>query len=133
MSTLQSVLLVDDDKITNFINQRLIQKLSIAKTVTVVNNGKEAVDFFRQSADALPDLILLDINMPVMDGFEFVEHFKKMNIDKKIVIVMLTTSSNEKDIDKISKSPEIAGYINKPLTDQKLTDSIKSYFSSSVQ
>lgn len=130
MKKLNTVLLVDDDKITNFINQRLIQKLNITENVTALLNGQEAIDYIKANAHdkkPLPDLILLDINMPVMDGFEFVNTFKSLQHDKKVTIVMLTTSSNEKDIEKISINSEISGYINKPLTEQKLQDVFVKY------
>ena len=130
MVQLESVLLVDDDKITNFLNQRLIEKLSVTKSVKVVCNGKEALEYFQKNSSILPDLILLDINMPVMDGFEFVDNFKTLGLDKKIVIVMLTTSSNEKDIERIAKNNLVSGYINKPLTNEKLTDTLTKYFNS---
>jgi CheY-like chemotaxis protein len=127
---LSSVLLVDDDKITNFINQRLILKSNVTDHVTILSNGKEAIDYLRNNVPddaSLPDLILLDINMPVMDGFEFIDSFKAIKHKKKVTIVMLTTSSNEKDIEKISYTAEISGYINKPLTEQKLNDVFVKY------
>src|ERR1700712_1618420 len=100
MKKLNTVLLVDDDRITNFINQRLIEKLNITQNVTALLNGKEAIDYIKTTnleKKQLPDLILLDINMPVMDGFEFVNSFRALLYEKKVIIVMLTTSSNEKD------------------------------------
>jgi CheY-like chemotaxis protein len=130
MKKLNTVLLIDDDKITNFINQRLIEGLNVTENVTALLNGKEAIDYIKESTSQkkpLPDLILLDINMPVMDGFEFVDSFKSLQHDKKVTIVMLTTSSNEKDIEKISDNSEISGYINKPLTKQKVQDVILKY------
>ena len=121
---------MDDDKITNYINQRLIQKLNVTESVTALLNGKEAMDFIydnEQQNKPLPDLILLDINMPVMDGFEFVNSFKSIKSSGTVKIVMLTTSSNEKDIEKISITHEISGYINKPLTEQKLQEVFVKY------
>ena len=100
MKKLNTVLLVDDDRITNFINQRLIEKLNITQNVTALLNGKEAIDYIKTTnleKKQLPDLILLDINMPVMDGFEFVNSFRALLYEKKVIIVMLTTSSNEKE------------------------------------
>lgn len=133
MKKLNCVLLVDDDSINNFINERLIRKANISEEVQVVLNGKEALDYLKRRSEAYnkrsPDLILLDINMPVMDGFEFLEAFKKLDLkDKKsIVIVMLTTSTNPNDTQRLNNS-EVVGYINKPLTVKKLMDIVEAHF-----
>lgn len=134
MKKLNCVLLVDDDNINNFINERLIRKANITEDVKIVLNGKEAIDFLskRSKEDGLPspELILLDINMPVMDGFEFLEAFRKMELKDKssVIIVMLTTSTNPNDTQRLNNSG-VSGYINKPLTEQKLIDIINKHFS----
>lgn len=128
---LNSVLLVDDDKINNYINERLIKKLNFSESIKVVTNGQEAIEYLEGELSLdrpLPQLILLDINMPVMDGFEFIEAFKKIKYNQRVVIVVLTTSTNYKDIEKINNAEEVAGYINKPLTEQKLLEAIGKYF-----
>jgi CheY-like chemotaxis protein len=132
MQKINSVLLVDDDNINNFINERLIKKLAMTQHVNIAVNGEEALDFLRKKnsvQEAMPDLILLDINMPVMDGFEFLKEYEKLEIaDKeKVVITMLTTSTNPGDMDKFSKA-KVASYINKPLTEPKLIEIMKKHF-----
>ncbi len=134
MVKLKRILLVDDDNINNFINQRLIKKLNIAEEVNVAVNGEEAIKVIKNTCDnECPDLILLDINMPVMDGFEFLEEYKKLPIPNKdkVVIVMLTTSTNQNDMGR-SKNIPIRGFLNKPLTEDKLTKIMKDYFTSAV-
>ncbi len=134
MVKLKRILLVDDDNINNFINQRLIKKLNIAEEVNVAVNGEEAIKVIKNTCDhECPDLILLDINMPVMDGFEFLEEYKKLPIANKdkVVIVMLTTSTNQNDMGR-SKNIPIRGFLNKPLTEDKLTKIMKDYFTSAV-
>lgn len=126
MNDFDWVLLVDDDKINNYINERLIKKLNLASQINVAFNGEEALIALEQliTAEAkLNGFIFLDINMPVMDGFEFLEVFKEKykTVNGKITIVMLTTSTNSKDLEKV-KSAGIAGYINKPLTEQKILE-----------
>ena len=132
MEKLKCALLVDDDSINNFINERLLKKLDIAEKIKIVLNGEEALKFIEEiiaSAAPPPDLILLDINMPVMDGFEFLQNYKKMDFPgkKSIVIVMLTTSTNPNDTKRLNDSGA-SGYINKPLTEQKLKDVMAQYF-----
>jgi CheY-like chemotaxis protein len=124
MIKLNAVLLVDDDVINNFINARLIRKSELCDDLHIATNGKEAITYLiskLEKQESCPELILLDINMPVMDGFEFVEAFRKLNFvnQNKVVIVMLTTSSNPKDLEKV-ESLKIGDYINKPLTEEKL-------------
>jgi len=123
------ILLIDDDPINNFLNVRLLDSLSVADEVKVCMNGLEALEFLNrlsQQNDHFPDLILLDINMPVLDGFEFLKAFNELEISKHdaIKIVMLTTSSALSDIKKIDNM----GYevINKPLTEEKINKIFKN-------
>lgn len=121
------VLLVDDDGVTNFINHRLIKKMNITGCIQSAVNGNEALKYLKEFSlkndNKGPELVLLDINMPVLDGFEFLEHFQTMSFANKenIKIVILTTSTHQKDILKISSNTHI-GYINKPLTQDKLME-----------
>ncbi len=130
---LNCVLLIDDDNINNFINERLIRKTNITDEIRIVLNGKEAIDYLtaRQLHERKksPELILLDINMPVMDGFEFLEAYKRLELyDKEsVIIVMLTTSANPSDTKRLDDSG-VAGYINKPLTESKLKEVMDYYF-----
>lgn len=132
MRKLNHILLVDDDTINNFINEKLLKKLDAAQSISVVVNGEEAITFLKdicKDPSKCPQLILLDINMPVMDGFEFMEQYKKLDIPNKssIIIVMLTTSTNPNDTQRLNASG-VSGYINKPLTEQKLKEIMGNYF-----
>lgn len=132
MKKLKCVLLVDDDSINNFINERLIKKIDLTEEVNISLNGKEALEhLLKRSSEGknVPELILLDINMPVMDGFEFLDAFQKLELPNKnsIIIVMLTTSTNPSDTERLENTG-VAGYINKPLTEQKLKDAITKHF-----
>ncbi|MFN6943583.1 MAG: response regulator [Cytophagaceae bacterium] len=124
MSILDTILLVDDDKINNFINQRLIKKLKVAQHVMVTTNGEEGLNYIKENCRTgrkCPDLILLDINMPVMDGFDFIRYFEEMDYQnkEKTKIIILTTSKNTKDLETIKALGDF-GFINKPLTEEKL-------------
>lgn len=132
MNKISCILLVDDDQINNFINQRLIEDLIVTEELNLVNNGLEAVDYLKdscQNRNKCPELILLDINMPVMDGFEFLYEFKSLDFPnkEKVKIVMLTTSTSQKDLEKL-EDHEIAGYINKPLTEEKMMELVQKLF-----
>jgi len=126
MKKLKKVFLVDDDETSNFLNTLLIRAMEITDKVEISKNGKEALSKFIKLNDKdWPELVLLDINMPVMDGFEFLEEFEKLNAEEQenTKIIMLTSSSSPKDLDKAKKF-NIAGYINKPLTEEKLQNII---------
>src|SRR4051812_27171461 len=102
---LSCVLLIDDDNINNFLNERLLKTLGISGVIKTALNGKEGLKYIDQhcliNEGCCPDLIFLDINMPVMDGFQFIKNFQKLNFDNKdkMTVAILTTSRNEKDIE----------------------------------
>ena len=129
---LNSILLIDDDVATNFIHTHLIKKTLVVDTVINKLNGEEAIAYLTTKKDGeypQPDLIFLDINMPVMNGWEFIEEYKKNNFSKKsVLITMLTTSLNPNEIERAEKIEIISDFVTKPLTVECLQDIVKSYF-----
>jgi CheY-like chemotaxis protein len=133
MKHLDCILLVEDDDTINFFNQYLIRHLGICESVVVATNGVEALDYLKlvEAGKALrPDLILLDINMPIMNGFEFIEQYELLHEDwkSKVLVVMLTTSLHADDVERAKKHPSIAEYFYKPLMEQKLGELMEKYF-----
>lgn len=128
MQKIKTVLLVDDDKINNFLNERIIRKLDIAGDIKVLYNGMEGFKYLTEIAEFEPDkyppLVLLDINMPVMDGFEFIDSIKSLPGFKTFKIIILTTSRNLKDLERIRALGDFA-YLNKPLTKEKLLNCLE--------
>jgi CheY-like chemotaxis protein len=125
MAIFKSIFLVDDDEATNFYHQIVIEEWGKTERTYVENTGKSALDFLLNHgsfANEKPSLILLDINMPVMDGFEFLEAYSKLEDDLKasFVIVMLTSSLHPKDQERAKQFSDLKGYINKPLTPEQL-------------
>ena len=130
MDKINSILLVDDDQINNFINKRIIRKLDIANNVDIALNGEEALEHIQKFCDQTgncPELIFLDINMPVMNGFEFLNEFKNLSLQnkKEVKIIVLTTSTNPGDMQKL-KEHSIKGFLNKPLTEKKILEALSS-------
>jgi len=133
---LNCVLVIDDDEPTNFFTRMIIEESGCTNHIKVMQSGQEALDYLVKSKQAgsdagsypSPDLILLDINMPAMDGWEFLDEYKKLNVENRIIVVMLTTSLFPEDKLRAEKIPEISGFENKPLTEEKLTAVLEKYF-----
>ena len=133
MQKLAAILLVDDDSTTNYLNQLLLQELAVADQLLVAKNGAEALHILTHvlpPADAAgPVLVLLDVNMPVMNGIEFLEAFQQLPPDRRqaVVIVMLTTSLHPRDLARIQALP-IAGVVSKPLSEEKINAILREHF-----
>ncbi len=131
MDKIRCILLVDDDPITNFANQLLLEDLAVAEQVIVARDGREALQRIRQQGEREPgpELILLDINMPVMNGFEFLEAYAGLDVaqQQSVVILMLTTSMNPGDMERLHQTP-IRGFLNKPLTEEMVRELLRRHF-----
>jgi len=139
MAKIQCILLVDDDATTNFLNEELIDDLGIAEQVHIALNGQEALDYLNhkgkfkttdQHQYPTPNLIFLDINMPLMGGFEFLERYRKLPSEKKaeVVIIFLTTSDAHKDKLKQINDETVSDFIEKPLRQDELMKIVDTYF-----
>ncbi|TFF38032.1 response regulator [Mucilaginibacter psychrotolerans] len=123
-----SVLLVDDDEINNFISIKLIKKALTNTDIMACLNGRFAIDQLveiqRKDPSQLPDYILLDINMPIMNGWEFLDEYKRINLDplgkSKIFIISSSVFSN--DINKARSYPLVKDFISKPLNVDKIKE-----------
>src|SRR5688500_1497503 len=119
-----TVMLIDDNEIDNLINQKMIEAASIAENIYTHTGAKSAIEFLRnmekhEVADkVLPDVIFLEIDMPLMDGFQFLDEFEKLSnvAKKKCKIVMLTSSINPQDFNRSKKYENVRLYLNKPLS-----------------
>lgn len=120
-----SVLLVDDDPIINLVHRKFLEKSGHFDPIRVSNSAVKALDLLRaldETAQPLPDLLLLDIMMPILDGFGFLTEFNALpeSIRSKVRIVMLTSSLDPRDKEKSVESPYVAGFIDKPLDKWKM-------------
>jgi CheY-like chemotaxis protein len=124
----ESVMLIDDSEIDNFINQKMIEGHNFSERIYVHTGSKSAIEFLQNFERAhlpeelLPQIIFLDINMPIMDGFQFAEEFQKSSprIYEKVKIVFLTSSLNPLDQKRAMAVRGVYSFLNKPLTKDHL-------------
>ncbi|WP_426061487.1 response regulator [Hymenobacter sp. B1770] len=138
MAAISCTLLVDDDDTTNFLNQKLLQRMAVSDQVLVAGNGQQALDLLHAHCElptspTCPALILLDINMPLMNGIDFLKAYaqRPTRENPTVVIIMLTTSVNPRDVEQMQGLP-IKGYLTKPLTRDKITQVLQEHFGHSA-
>ncbi|WP_347157319.1 response regulator [Pontibacter chitinilyticus] len=135
MKTLNTILLIDDDETTNYLNHRLLSRMNVAPDIRVVTNGEEAIEYLNKAFAAvedypLPELIFVDIKMSVMDGFEFLEEYQQFPEEQKrqIVMLMLTSSASFYDLEKLKAFPDVRQHFSKPLAEGDVRELLQTYF-----
>jgi len=125
------ILLVDDDEINNFISIKLIKKALADAEISACLNGKLAIEELsalqKSNPEKLPDFILLDINMPIMNGWEFLEEYKRLDINAngKCQIFIISSSVFSNDISKARSYPLVKNFISKPLSVEKIREMLE--------
>ena len=127
---LKHILLIDDDEPTTFMYTMVLEQSGYSENILVAQGGEEALDILQKTSGDSPELIFVDINMPRMDGWEFLEQYKQISNakTKKPVIIMLSTSLNPDDETKANEIPEVAAFMHKPLTPGMLQQIVMKYF-----
>lgn len=125
MSDKINLLVIDDDDINIFIIKKIVEKTGYDAQMVAKTNGQLAIDYLTElktTQQTLPDLILIDINMPVLNGWEFLEAYEKLGIDHEIDMYMLSSSVYENDIEKAKTYKTVKGFISKPLSIERLIE-----------
>jgi CheY-like chemotaxis protein len=132
MNQIELLCVIDDDDVYQFTVKKMVQKTGVANKIISFRDGEKAILFFEEiiqksNKDEFPDVILLDINMPIMDGWEFIENYLllKPKIGKKILIYMVSSSVHEADLVKANSISEISDYIVKPITRENMFEIVK--------
>ncbi|MGE5943767.1 MAG: response regulator [Flavobacteriales bacterium] len=131
MNQVKTLTLIDDDSIFVFLTKKVVEQTKLVDLIKVFGNGLDAINFIkenRDNVDVLPEIILLDLSMPIMNGWQFLEEFTKLNplIGKKITIYICSSSISHDDITRAKAINEVSDYIIKPITKDKLIDLIKT-------
>lgn len=135
MEKLQKLLIIDDDPMTTNLHKRFIEKFEVTHQVEIANSGEEALQRIKgyiQSGneEEIPQLIFVDLNMPFMDGFQFLEAYQEMEFENKdsVIVSVLTSSFSRSDINRVKEYPIVSDYIVKPLTQEKMMDIMERHF-----
>ncbi|MBJ6143589.1 response regulator [Hymenobacter sp. BT559] len=125
MEVLNHIVLVDDNETTSFLNNRLLSRLALAKKVSTFTRAEEASRILWEDAqatsEAAADLVFVDLKMPGMSGFDFLEQYNKLPaaVQERTVVAVLTTSMHAADTARVAQYPNVE-YLTKPLTEEKL-------------
>ncbi len=122
------LLVIDDDDINIFIIKKIVEKTGFNVEMVAKTNGQMAIDYITMTLslqEPLPHLVLIDINMPVLNGWEFLDAYGQLNLDQKIDMYMLSSSVYENDIEKAKTYQSVKGFISKPLSIERLTELFK--------
>lgn len=127
---LNCILLVDDDPDDNFFNQIIINEMDIVDHIDTASNGLEALAYLKRENQILPELIFLDINMPRMNGWEFLNEYKHLSPSQKakVLILILSTTANPDDIKRAKEIKEVSGFASKPVSKEMLTEILQKHF-----
>ena len=134
MKELSSILIIDDDPLTGILHKRVIERFNVSSRIEIASSGEEALQLIEQyirsgNEDKIPQLIFLDLNMPFMDGYQFLEAYHLLDFNHKdsVVVAVLTTSFRHKDKVRV-KEYQIQDYIEKPLTEERMMELMEQHF-----
>jgi CheY-like chemotaxis protein len=124
-SKIGNLWIIDDDPMASFYIKRLAELGELADIITIYDKAQWAIDYLlhhRKSQEHLPDVILLDIYMPELDGWGFLDEFSKVKdqLEKKISIYIISSSGHAKDLTRARSIPDVTGYLQKPITKDKI-------------
>ena len=127
---LNSILLVDDDEDDNYYHKIIINKMEMVNKIAVAENGIEAIAYLKDEANVPPNIIFLDLNMPKMNGWEFLEQYQYLTLAQKakVLIVILTTSLNPDDKKRAEEIKDVTGFETKPLSKEILSELLDKHF-----
>ncbi len=134
MKKISRILIIEDDPMTSYLHRKLIESYKVADNIDIAADGEEAIDLISSSVqaneeDKIPQLIFVDLDMPFMDGFQFLEAFQNLTFKNKnkVVIAVLTSSMSSSDMNR-AKRQSVDAYIMKPMTKEKMMELMEDHF-----
>lgn len=124
-----NLLVIDDDDINIFIIKKIVEKTGFAVNMVSKTNGQLAIDYIKdalEDREPFPHLMLIDINMPVLNGWEFIEAYERLHVEQTADMYMLSSSVYENDIEKAKTYKIVKGFISKPLSIDRLIELFKA-------
>ncbi len=126
-SKVNLVMLVDDNDTDNFLSKKIMEHVHFAEQILIKNTGKSALEYLHENQDDLskiPDIIFLDINMPIVDGFVFLFEYENFpaHVLEKIKVIVLSSSNNKRDINRFLNNKFVHQFISKPLSEKALLE-----------
>lgn len=129
---MKRIVLIDDDSTTNYLNKLIIERADLVDEVLTFESGEEALDFFHKNPNVSEaSLVLLDINMPVMNAWQFLDHYQAINSGNSNKIVLLSSSINPADKQMAEKIENVLDFKSKPLSIDMINDLVSSYLQAS--
>lgn len=128
MKEVQNLALVDDDNIFVFITSKIIEQSNLVKNLQVFTNGIDALSFLKENAgntEVLPDILLLDLSMPIMDGWQFLEEYSRLHIKKRITVYICSSSISPDDLNRARGINAVSDYLIKPVAKEKIIEIIQ--------
>ena len=126
MKKINLTYIIDDDKIFIFVLKKLLVKNESFEKVLDFKNGEEVIKMLSDNNNILPSIILLDINMPVIDGWQFLEEIEKLPNKNKLNVFIMSSSIDKKDIEKSKSFSTVKDFISKPINNEKLNKLIEN-------
>lgn len=132
MKVIHNIAIVDDDRIFHLTSSKAIEYSGLVESILPFKNGEEAIKYIQENInnpEDLPELILLDINMPVLDGWGFLNEFKKINtlLKNKITIYITSSSTSQADLAKANEYDTVSKYLIKPISRAFFTNVLQEY------
>lgn len=131
MGMIDKVCVIDDDDIYQYLLRKELKSTKIVNKILVFSDGAKAMEYLLKMKDhpeELPDVVFLDVNMPVMNGWQFLDEFIQLRprLTKKIVVLIVSSSFDRQDIERAEKYSEVSDYIIKPVTRSRLVSVLES-------
>ena len=131
MKPVRTIMIVDDDDVFVFLTKKAIDKLDLFDQLIIFDNGLDAINYLKENIeriDLMPDIILLDLSVPIMDGWQFLDEFVLLSpkMGRKIIIYIVSSSISPNDIRRAANIDVVSDYIIKPVTKDQLTEIMKN-------